>query len=675
MAKRTIVTAALPYANGPLHLGHLAGAYLPADLYVRYKRLTGQEILFICGSDEHGVPITIAAEKEGVKPQEIVDRFHEINKKAFEQFGISFDYFGRTSSETHRQISQDFFLKLYKKDVFTKKKDRQFYDQSAGMFLADRYIKGTCPKCGYNEAYGDQCEKCGASLSPMELIDPYSALSGEKPILKETEHWYIPLGDFEKWLDEWISSNKDWKMNVLGQCKSWISGGLTDRAVTRDLNWGVPVPLEDAKDKVLYVWFDAPIGYISATVEWAALTGDPESWKLYWQDDESELVHFIGKDNIVFHCIMFPSMLKAHGDYILPKNVPANEFLNLEGKKLSTSRGWAVWLHEYLEDFEPDLLRYTLTAILPESKDSDFSWKDFQGRVNNDLADVFGNFVFRASSFTHKFFEGVIPELDSPDKEDIEMLNAIDEHRVLIAESYEKFRFKDAASHSVNLARMANKYFTDMAPWQTRKSDIRKCGNTLHVCLQVSAALSVLFDPIIPDACKKLRDSLNISGLINWDMAKQDMLKAGTKLPESGILFKKIEDEPIEHQLKKLEEKAKEAAGGTSFEPEKDEIVYEDFIKLDLRVGKILTAEKVKKSKKLIHLTVDIGYEKRSVVSGIAEFHEAETLIGKNVVVVANLKPRKMMGIESKGMVLMANDPDKGLLFVSSDAQPGSVVN
>lgn len=678
MPKRILVTAALPYANGPLHLGHLAGAYLPSDLYVRFKRLEGTEVLFICGSDEHGVPITIAADREGVSPQQIVDRYHEINKAAFEQFGISFDYYGRTSSATHRKISQDFFKTLHAKGIFSQKKDQQFFDEKAGMFLADRYIKGTCPKCGYEEAYGDQCEKCGTSLSPLELINPYSALSGEKPVLKETEHWYIPLGNFQEWLSEWIDGQQDWKSNVIGQCKSWLSAGLGDRAVTRDLSWGVPVPLENAAGKVLYVWFDAPIGYISSTVEWAAQIGDPEAWKLFWKDDETELIHFIGKDNIVFHCIMFPAMLKAHGDFILPKNVPANEFLNLEGKKLSTSRGWAVWLHEYLEDFDSDLLRYALASTLPETKDSDFSWKDFQGRINNDLADVLGNFIFRTCSFTHRFFDGIVPELVNPTPQDIDMLNFIVQTKKEVAESYNKFRFKDAAQQSIQLARIANKYFTDMQPWHTRKTDLVTCGNTLHVCIQVSAALSIILEPVIPKACAKLRDTFGINRFFDWDSISHEMVPSGHKILEVEIPFQKIEDERIDAQIAKLETKAQAAASKNEtphFEPEKQAIEFDDFAKLDLRVGKIIAAEKLKKSKKLIQLEIDLGYETRTVLSGIAEYHQAESLPGKHVVVVANLKPRVMMGVESKGMVLMADDPEKGLLFVSSDAKPGSTVN
>ncbi|MCH8568138.1 MAG: methionine--tRNA ligase [Balneolales bacterium] len=683
MSKRILVTAALPYANGPLHLGHLAGAYLPSDLYVRYKRLKGDEVVFICGSDEHGVPITIAADKEGVTPQDIVDRYHAINKKAFEDFGISFDYYGRTSSETHKRISQDFFKTLHNKGVFTRKKEEQFFDVSAGMFLADRYIKGTCPKCGYEEAYGDQCEKCGASLSPSELINPVSMLSGETPELRETEHWYIPLGNYQEWLAKWIDEKTDWKPNVTGQCKSWLDAGLNERAVTRDLKWGVPVPLDDAEGKVLYVWFDAPIGYISATVEWAAQIGDPEGWKMFWQDEDTELIHFIGKDNIVFHCIMFPAMLKAHGDYVLPKNVPANEFLNLEGKKLSTSRGWAVWLHEYLEDFEPDLLRYALTTSLPETKDSDFVWKEFQGKVNNDLADVFGNFVFRTFSFIHRFFDSRIPELKNPNKQDLDLLDEIEKHAKLISASYEKFRFKDAASHTINLARLGNRYFTEKEPWHSRKNNLEDCANTLHVCAQITAALSVFFSPIIPDACDRLQKALNleINGLLLWEEAHKNMLKASSVVEEMEILFKKVEDDIIEKQLQKLLEKSSSVsaagndAGDKSYEPLRDIITYDDFAKLDFRTGIILKAEKMKKSKKLLRIEVDLGFEKRTVLSGIAEFYKPEELSGQKVVVVANLAPRKMMGTESEGMILMAENPDGGLRFVESDAEPGALLS
>lgn len=682
MSKRVLVTAALPYANGPLHLGHIAGAYLPSDLYSRYKRLAGDEVLFICGSDEHGVPITIAADKEGVTPQEIVDRYHGINKKAFEDFGISFDYYGRTSSATHREISQKFFRTLHEKGVFIKKTEQQYYDVKAGMFLADRYIKGTCPKCGYEEAYGDQCEKCGTALSPTELINPKSMLSGEVPEMRETEHWYIPLGNYEAWLKEWIGGQTGWKANVLGQCNSWLDAGLGDRAVTRDLKWGVPVPLEGAEGKVLYVWFDAPIGYISASVEWAAQIGDPEGWKLFWQDDETELVHFIGKDNIVFHCIIFPVMLKTHGKYIVPENVPANEYLNLEGRKLSTSRGWAVWLHEYLEYFEPDLLRYALAATMPETKDADFQWKEFQGRVNNDLADVFGNFVFRTFSFIGRFFEGKMPPLLNPTEQDLAMLDEITRSGARIAKAYESFRFKEAAQLTISLARAGNKYFTETEPWQTRKTNLQACGNTLHVSAQIVAALSVYFEPILPDACKKLKSALNFSfnGLMLWEEVKPDMVPPGQEITPMEILFKKIEDEAIQKQMDLLQAKSAAtappaAAPEVSYETEKEGIEFDDFVKLDLRAAEILEAVKVPKSKKLLKIKISLGYEERIIVSGIAEYHDPGDIIGKRVAVVANLKPRKIMGIESKGMILMAHDAADGLRFVETKAQPGSCIN
>lgn len=678
MSDRVLVTSALPYANGPLHLGHLAGAYLPADLFVRFKRLEGKEVIFICGSDEHGVPITIAADKEGVSPQEIVDRYHTINKKTFEEFGISFDYYGRTSSETHKRVSQSFFKKLYEKGAFNEKTEEQFYDAEAGMFLADRYIKGTCPKCGYEEAYGDQCEKCGASLSPRELINPRSMLSGNTPELRKTRHWYIPLGRYESWLREWIGGQEDWKSNVAGQCNSWLDGGLNERAVTRDLKWGVPVPIEGADGKVLYVWFDAPIGYISATVEWAAQIGDPEGWKMFWQDENTELVHFIGKDNIVFHCIMFPAMLKEHGDFVLPRNVPANEFLNLEGQKLSTSRGWAVWLHEYLEDFDAELLRYALATTLPETRDSDFSWKDFQGRVNNDLADILGNFIYRTFSFIERFFEGKVPPLENASEADKAMLAEIKAHGAQVAADYNKYKFKDAVLHTLNLARLGNKYFTDMEPWHSRKNDMQKCGNTLHVCAQIVAALSVYFEPVLPDTCKKLKSDLNmqLNGLMLWEEAGPDMLTAGQAVSLGEVPFKKIEDERIQAQVEKLEARAAaNAAEEPAYEPEKPEFTFDDFMKQDLRAGQILKAEPIKKSRKLLKIRVDMGYEERTIVSGIAAYFAPEDLAGQRVVVVANLKPRKMMGIESKGMILMAEDAETGLRFVETQARPGSTVN
>lgn len=677
MPKRILVTSALPYANGPLHLGHLAGAYLPSDLFTRYHRLRGDDIIHICGSDEHGVPITIAAEKEGVDPQVIVDRYHEQNKAAFKNFGIHFDYYGRTSSEVHKKTSGDFFKKLYNQGVFKQKTEEQLYDKEADMFLPDRYVKGTCPECGYPEAFGDQCEKCGSSLSPTELIDPVSTITGNKPILKKTKHWYLPLGDFQDKLDNWLDSKPDWKPNVTGQCKSWINSGLSDRAVTRDLSWGVPVPLEEAEGKVLYVWFDAPIGYISATKEWAAEKNDPELWKKYWHDDETRLLHFIGKDNIVFHCIMFPAMLMQHGDFILPDNVPANEFLNLEGKKLSTSRGWAVWLAEYLEEFEPDLLRYVLGTTLPETKDSDFSWKDFQNRVNSELADILGNFIFRSVSFTERFFDSKVPELKSPSEKDLAALTAIDDHKKKIENSFDKFRFREAIAEIMNLARAGNKYFTETEPWKTRKEDPQTCANTLHVCLQISAALSILFDPVLPHSMAKLRKQLGIAENFSWDDAGKYLLSPGDQIQQGEILFSKIDDETVQEQLNKLKTRSEtiEESKETSFPVLKEEIEFDDFAKLDIRSGKIEKAEKVKKSKKLIKITVDLGFEKRVIISGIAEFFSPEEIIGKNVCVVANLKPRKMMGIESNGMILMGEEPDGKLHFVKTESKPGSPVN
>jgi len=672
--KRILVTAALPYANGPLHLGHLAGAYLTPDFYTRYKRLKGEDIVFICGSDEHGVPITIAAEKEGVKPQDIVDRYHEHNKSVFEQFGISFDYYGRTSSKVHHETSQEFFKTLYDKGYFKKKTEKQLYDAKSNMFLPDRYVKGTCPNCSFPEAYGDQCENCGTSLSPTELINPLSALSGEKPELKETEHWYMPLGDTQEKLEKWLDTRKNWKPNVMGQVKSWLNDGLADRAATRDLSWGVPVPIEGAEGKVLYVWFDAPIGYISATKEWADQKGDPEAWKKYWQDDETELYHFIGKDNIVFHCIMFPTILMEHGGYVMPKNVPANEFLNLEGKKLSTSRGWAVWLHEYLEDFSPDLLRYALGTTLPESKDSDFSWKDFQARVNNELAAVLGNFVFRALSFTQKFADNKVPELIEPKQIDLDALKAIEVQKNKVTDAFESFKFKEAISEMMNLARVGNKYFTETEPWKTRNSDPQACANSLHVSLQICAALSVLMEPILPDSMKVLREQLKYTDNPSWDNISDSMLKSDTSIEPGEVLFTKVEDEEIDAQIERLQERAAANDTTSKFTPLKDNIGFEDFMKLDIRAGEILTAEKIEKSDKLLKLTVDIGIEKRTIVSGIAKHVDMDKIIGQKVSVVANLAPKKLMGVESAGMILMAEDTEGNLSFVYTPAESGSTI-
>ncbi|MCC5905821.1 MAG: methionine--tRNA ligase, partial [Balneolaceae bacterium] len=604
MSKRILVTSALPYANGPIHLGHLAGAYLPADLYTRFQRLNEKDIVHISGSDEHGVPITIAAEKEGVTPNEIVERYHTGNKAVFEKFGIDFDYYGRTSSDTHRQTSQDFFLNLHEQDIFSKKKQEQFYDKDADMFLPDRYVKGTCPICGHPEAFGDQCEKCGTSLSPTDLIDPVSSITGNKPVVKETDHWFIPLGKFQAWLDEWIGSRKNWKPNVLGQCKSWLDAGLGDRAVTRDLNWGVPVPLAEGEGKVLYVWFDAPIGYISATKEWAAEQGNPDLWKTYWQDEETSLIHFIGKDNIVFHCIMFPAMLKQHGDFVLPENVPANEFLNLEGRKLSTSKGWAVWLNEYLEDFDADLLRYVLGSTLPEAKDSDFSWRDFQTRVNSELADILGNFVFRTTSFTQRFFDGAVPPLSNPSELDKDTLKEIETQKVKIEQAYTSFKFREAIAETMNLARIGNRYFTETEPWKTRKENPKACGNTLYVCLQISAALSVIFSPVLPGKMSQLRTQLGVPDNTAWAQINDHLLASGQLIKEDTILFEKIEDEVVEAQVEKLKKRAAESEPDQKkFPPLKKEMDFNNFASLDLRAGKIIGAKKVKKSKKLIQIS------------------------------------------------------------------------
>lgn len=557
--KRTLITSALPYANGPLHIGHLAGAYLPSDLYTRFLRLRGEDVLHICGSDEHGVPITLAAEKEGVSPQAIVDRYHELNKNTFEEFGIEFDYYGRTSSATHHKTAQEFFLTLDQKGVFKKKSEKQLFDESANMFLPDRYVKGTCPHCSFDQAYGDQCESCGTSLSPSELIQPISAITGSTPILKETEHWFLPLGDFESFLTSWMDTHKEWKAHVQGQIQSWITQGLGDRAVTRDLTWGVPVPLENADGKVLYVWFDAPVGYISATMEWAESQGEPSKWRTYWQDKQTRLVHFIGKDNIVFHCIIFPSMLHAHGEYVLADQVPANEFLNLEGRKLSTSKGWAIWLHELKNEIDPDLIRYYLACTLPENKDSDFSWSDFQTRVNNDLADVLGNFAFRTLSFIHRFENGVIPKPQNLSEEDIKTLQSITTQKQAVEQAMEGFRFKEAAGAAMELARIGNRYFSDGEPWKTRKSEPQLCANTLYVSAQVCAALTWLLAPFMPIKMSQLATQCNLgsnehhSSKLSWADCTEEIIKPGHELGEGAVLFPKIEDEWIQSQREKLQ--------------------------------------------------------------------------------------------------------------------------
>lgn len=674
MSERILVTSALPYANGPIHLGHLAGAYLPADLFVRFKRLQNKDIIHICGSDEHGVPITLAAEKRGVTPQDIVDQYHNANKQIFENVGIDFDFYGRTSSKTHYKTAQDFFLNLYDKGVFKQKEQEQLYDEEADMFLPDRYVKGTCPNCGYEEAYGDQCESCGTSLSPNELINPKSAITGHTPITKKTEHFYLPLGDYQPELEKWLETRKNWKPNVMGQVKSWLNDGLSDRAMTRDLSWGVPVPVEGFEDKVMYVWFDAPIGYISATREWAAEQGQEDKWKEYWQNEDTELVHFIGKDNIVFHCIIFPTLLMLHGDYVMPENVPANEFLNLEGKKFSTSRGWAVWLDEFLEEFEADLLRYVLGTILPETKDADFSWSDFQGKVNSELADILGNFVHRTTSFTENYAGGTVPTLENPSEKDLEALEQIQVQKEKIAQSYDAYRLREAIAETMNLARIGNKYFTEMEPWRTRKEDMTICNNTLHVCLQLCAALSVLFDPVMPKKMELLRKQLGINEKPLWEGIKKDMLPVGQQIEKGEILFDKIEDEIVEKQLNKLEQQSADAEIADNFEPLKEEIQFGDFMKMDIRAGEIISAEEIKKADKLLKLTVNLGFETRTIVSGIARHFKPKELAGQKVCVLANLAPKALMGVESNGMILMAEEDDGSLKFVETDSAPGSPV-
>ena len=672
-----IVTSALPYANGPLHLGHLAGAYLTADFFVRYHRLKGEDVLFICGSDEHGVPITIAAEKEGVSPQDIVDRYHEWNKETFKKMGISFDYYGRTSSKVHHETSQEIFTELYKKGFFKVKSEELFYDEATQMFLPDRYVKGECPNCGYGEAYGDQCEKCGNSLNPTELINPVSSLSGETPIRKETQHWYMPLGEMQEKLASWIKTREDWKPNVMGQIKSWLQDGLNDRAATRDLNWGVPVPLEDADGKVLYVWFEAPIGYISATKEWAEKSNKPDAWEKYWKNDDAKLYHFIGKDNIVFHCIMFPIILMEHGNFVLPENVPANEFLNLEGKKLSTSRGWAVWLHDYLESFESDYLRYALGVSLPESKDSDFSWKDFQNRINNELVAVLGNFVHRANSFIEKYADSTVPILEDPQAIDVEMLEAITVQKQKIEHAFEHFRFREAVQEGIQLARLANKYFTDTEPWKTRKTNEVACFNSLHVSIQVVAALSVLMEPILPKSMMVLRHQIGLADSIKWADISSSMLPAGQTIKPATLLFQKIEDDSIQIELDKLQNSLNEQSTEPTVEYPtlKKSIQFEEFMNLDLRLGVIKEVQEVPKSSKLLAFKVDIGIETRTILSGIKKHVDSSKLIGQKVTVVCNLKSRKIMGIESEGMILMAESPDGSLHFVQSEAELGSVLS
>ena len=670
--KRNLITTALPYANGPVHIGHLAGVYVPADIYVRYLRKKGEDVAFIGGSDEHGVPITIKAQKEGVTPQDIVDRYHKI-KDSFEELGISFDIYSRTSSKTHHELSSAFFKKLYDEGKFIEKTSMQFYDEKAGQFLADRYIVGKCPHCGNERAYGDQCEACGTSLNATDLIDPVSAITGNKPELKETKHWYLPLDQYEGWLKEWIlEEHKEWKPNVYGQCKSWLDNGLQPRAVTRDLDWGVPVPIEGAEGKVLYVWFDAPIGYISATKD---LT--PE-WEKYWKDPETRMIHFIGKDNIVFHCIIFPAMLKADGSYILPDNVPANEFLNLEGDKISTSRNWAVWLHEYLVEFpgKQDVLRYVLTANAPETKDNDFTWKDFQTRNNSELVAIYGNFINRTLVLTQKYFANRVPERGELTDYDKEVLAEIPQIVERVEKSLETFHFRDALKEAMNLARLGNKYLADTEPWKVIKTDEGRVKTILNICLQISANLSTLMEPFMPFSSQKLREFMNID-VIDWGKMGDGVIPAGHELGEAGLLFEKIEDATIQAQIDKLlaTKKANEMAS-VKAAPAKENIQYEDFMKMDIRVGTIIAAEKVAKTKKLMKLTVDTGIDERTIVSGIAEHYTPEEVIGRQVSVLVNLEPKPLKGIVSQGMILMAENADGTLSFVSPDKEvkPGSEV-
>ena len=669
---RHTITSALPYANGPLHIGHLAGVYIPADIYARYLRSIGEEVLFIGGSDEHGVPITIKARNENTTPQAIVDKYHELIKSSFESLGISFDIYSRTSNPTHHQTASDFFTKLYKSDKLIEKTSMQYYDEEASQFLADRYITGVCPFCNNEKAYGDQCESCGTSLNATDLINPTSMLSGNPPVLKETKHWYLPLNDYENWLKEWIlkGHKDDWKPNVYGQCKSWIEQGLQHRAVTRDLNWGVKVPLEEAAGKVLYVWFDAPIGYISATKEWAI--EHDEDWEKWWKAEDTELVHFIGKDNIVFHCIIFPAMLKAEGSFILPKNVPANEFLNLENEKISTSRNWAVWLHEYLADFKDkqDVLRYTLTSIAPETKDADFTWADFQSKNNNELLAIFGNFVNRTVVLTHKFFEGKIPEPGTYSEEELEIINKIAQFPNTIGDSIEKFRFREALAELINLARLGNKYLTDTEPWKKFKENPEAVRTILFLSLQICANLALLCEPFLPFTSRKLRNILNMNQLVWKQGGNVNLLKSGDVINQPEYLFEKIEDEEIQKQIQKLQTaKLANSLNQSVVEGSKEDVSYDDFQKMDLRICTVLAAEKIAKTKKLLKLKVDTGIDIREIVSGIAEYYDAEKIIGKQVLMLINLEAKEIKGVSSHGMILMAENANGELVLVQPFAK------
>lgn len=690
--QRYTITAALPYTNGPIHIGHLAGVYVPADIYARYLRMQGNDVAFVCGSDEHGVPITIKAKKEGVTPQDIVDKYDGIIRKSFEDFGVSFDNYSRTSAKVHHDTASAFFKKMYEDGKFIEETTQQLYDEKAGQFLADRFVTGTCPKCGNEEAYGDQCESCGTSLNATDLINPKSAITGEVPTLKETRHWFLPLDQYQEWLDEWIVKGHahDWKSNVHGQVKSWLNDGLRARAVTRDLDWGIPVPVEGGDGKVLYVWFDAPIGYISSTKEWAEREG--KDWEPYWKDEKTKLVHFIGKDNIVFHCIIFPVMLKAHGDYILPENVPANEFLNLEGKKLSTSKNWAVWLHEYLEDFpeQQDVLRYVLTANAPEAKDNDFTWKDFQARNNNELVAVFGNFINRVVVLTNKYYSGIVPKPNDYSEVDEQTIAELKAYPAVIASSIEKYRFREAQGELMNLARLGNKYLADEEPWKLIKTDEERVKTVMYVALQIASALATLSEPFLPFSSAKLQKMLNFTDAENklsgeeysqWDKiaTRDSLLPAGHQIGKAELLFSKIEDAQIQQQLEKLEAtKTANAAEDKVVEPQKETATFEDFTKMDLRIGTIIEAHKMPKTKKLMMIKVDTGLDQRTVVSGIAEHYKAEEIIGKKVTVLANLAPRKLRGVESEGMILMTENAAGKLVFVNPDedgVEPGATIN
>ncbi|MFR9650709.1 MAG: methionine--tRNA ligase [Rikenellaceae bacterium] len=666
--KRYLVTSALPYANGPLHIGHLAGVYVPSDIYVRYLRARGRDVVWVCGSDEHGVPITIKAGREGVSPQQIVDRYHSVIERSFEQLGISFDIYSRTSSKTHAKNASAFFRKLYDEGKFIEQTSEQFFDPEANSFLADRYITGTCPACGNEKAYGDQCEKCGRTLSPDELIDPKSALSGAVPIKRETKHWYLPLDKYEPFLKEWIlEGHTEWKSNVYGQCKSWIDGGLHPRAVSRDLNWGIPVPVEGAEGKVLYVWFDAPIGYISATQD---LTPD---WERYWKGDDTKMVHFIGKDNIVFHCIVFPAMLKAHGDYILPENVPANEFLNLEGDKISTSRGWAVWLHEYLEDFpgKEDVLRYVLCANAPEAKDNDFTWRDFQARNNSELVAIFGNFVNRTLVLTKKYYDGVVPECGELTDYDREVIAQIEQVKGSLESAIEGYKFREALKEAMNLARIGNKYLADCEPWKVIKSDPERVKTILYVALQITANLTIATEPFMPFSAAKVVEMLGVETPFNWEpLGSMSLIATGSTIGEPSLLFEKIEDSAVEAQLERLksareEIEAAEATASLTAQPQKPSISFDEFQKMDIRVSRVVEAERVAKTKKLLKLTVNTGVDTRVIVSGIAEHYTPEQMLGKQVLVLINLEPRELRGITSQGMILMVEDADGALKVVA----------